>query len=521
MTLRLAHGFITDNAFRPSAGHARGGIRTPMSLGTIGFKPIAYAIPPPGRIGPSGANASACRKRLRRSALESISVRCCPMSVVTNDRAGASTASRTIRRDTFSPAMVGLLVAGLAVELGLLAAWQRNGYWDFSDGVYAQSAREFLHGLVPYRDFAAAQPPAIYLVGVALLAVHDGLVSLRLGAGLVDLLTAALVAVCVWRLSGRRWLAIASAAAAPLLPVSLHEHAQLAPETFAAPLLLGGALCCSRESQARTGAVLLALASLFKLAFVIPAIAIALASPARRRSTVWFVLFAALLAVASVLAFGSPVWREAVEAQLQVGRASTHYAAGLIAQAIWSELVLVIGALAAVVLARREHVQDRELLRTVAAAAGAGLLLVLTVFKRGSYINVLVVAEPAVLVLAACGAAWSWKHWRSSRPVVAALCILLAVQSVSILVSPGDPWAAKRPGAQSGLAWSASPTAVDRKVSAARRCGRDIAYSADPYYAFLAARRMPGNQPDLFMLEYARIDAKFARQAGGDQPRCP
>jgi hypothetical protein len=32
---------------------------------------------------------------------------------------------------------------------------------------------------------------------------------------------------------------------------------------------------------------------------------------------------------------------------------------------------------------------------------------------------------------------------------------------------------------------------------------------------------MPGNQPDLFMLENARTDAGFAKQAATDQPRCP
>ena len=42
-----------------------------------------------------------------------------------------------------------------------------------------------------------------------------------------------------------------------------------------------------------------------------------------------------------------------------------------------------------------------------------------------------------------------------------------------LLISPGDPWAAKGSGAQSGLAWSASPAAVDRAVAVARRCPRN------------------------------------------------
>ncbi|MGH2927485.1 MAG: hypothetical protein ACRDL8_04725, partial [Solirubrobacteraceae bacterium] len=92
-------------------------------------------------------------------------------------------------------------VAVVVIELVLLAVWQRNAYWEFSDGVYAQSARELVQGLAPYRDFAAAQPPAVYLVGAVLLEVHDGLASLRAGMAVADLVSAVLVCVCVWRLT--------------------------------------------------------------------------------------------------------------------------------------------------------------------------------------------------------------------------------------------------------------------------------------------------------------------------------
>jgi hypothetical protein len=427
------------------------------------------------------------------------------------------------RPTALSARFVGLALLGGLAELALLALWQRNGYWDFSDGVYAASARQLLHGLAPYRDFAAAQPPPVYLFGALLLAVHDRLVSLRAGLGLVDLATAALVAVSVWRLSGRRWLAVAAGAGALLLPISLHEHAQLTPETLAAPLLLAGALWCARPARAAAGGLLLALAAACKLAFVIPALAIGLASPARRRATVTLLASGASLGGLSLAIFGTGEWREAVQAQLQLGRASLHYASGLLTQGAWNELPLVLGAAPAVWLAWRdaEEVHERELVRTLAAAAAGGLVLALTVLKRGSYINVLGVAEPPLLVLAACGAAWSWERWRPGRALVVALAALLAAQSISLLASPGDPWAAKRPGAQSGLAWSASPAAVDRAVSLARRCSRRRAYSGNPYIAFLAARRMPGYQPDVFVLQHARVDASFATRAALDQPRCP
>lgn len=412
---------------------------------------------------------------------------------------------------------------GVAVELILLALWQRNGYWDFSDGVYAQSAREFLHGVVPYRGFAAAQPPLVYLVGVILLAIHDGLESLRAGMAVADLVTAILVAVCAWRLTGLRVVAVLAALISPLLPISLHEHAQLTPETLAAPLLLGGALLCSRPRRAEMGGLLLALAVASKFAFVLPALAIALTTRQRREATITLVIAGVVFALASLAAFGTSVWREAVQAQLQVGHASLHYAGGLIAQGAWNELPLVLVAAAGVFLvwSGRQQPLDRELMRTLVAAALAGLVLALTVLKRGSYINVLVVAEPPLLALAAAGAAWSARRSLAGATVVGLLGVLLAAQIASLLVNPANPSIAKRPGAQSGLTWTAGPGTVNRMVNAARRCPPADAYSGDPYYAFLADRRMPGHQPDLFMLAYSSTDAAYAREAAADQPRCP
>jgi hypothetical protein len=107
------------------------------------------------------------------------------------------------------------------------------------------------------------------------------------------------------------------------------------------------------------------------------------------------ILAVVVFAIASA-AFGVGVWRDAVRAQSQVGRASLHYVGGLIAQGAWNELPLVLPAGAGVwlVWTHRERPLDMELMWTLVAATLAGLLLALTVFKRGSYINVLVVAEP-------------------------------------------------------------------------------------------------------------------------------
>lgn len=425
-----------------------------------------------------------------------------------------------LRQDWDIGAAVGAI---LVLEFVLLAVWQRNGYWDFSDGVYAQSAREFLHGLVPYRDFATAQPPFLFLVGVVLLAIHDGLASLRAGMALADLVTAILVGVCAWRLTGLRAVAATTALLSPLLPISLYGHAQFTPETLAAPLLLAGALLCARRGSARMGGVLLALAVAAKLAFALPALAIALSTRQRRQATLTLILAGAVFAIASVAAFGIDVWREAVQAQFQVGRTSLHDAGGAIAQGAWNELPLVAPAAAGVwlVWTRREQPLDVELMRTLVAAALAGLLLVFTVFKQGSYINVLVVAEPPLLVLAAAGAVWWSRRSRAASIAIGLLGALLAAQIVSLLVDPANAPIAQRPGARKALVWTAGPGTVNLTVDIARRGPPTRAYSGDPYYAFLSDRRMPGNQPDLFMLEHAPVDATFARRAAADQLRWP
>jgi hypothetical protein len=126
----------------------------------------------------------------------------------------------------------------------------------------------------------------------------------------------------------------------------------------------------------------------------------------------------AALGGASLLAFGPDLWREVVVAQAQLGRPSLHYAAGLLAQAAWNELPLVVGAATAVwVVWRRPGLcADPALARTLTAAAGAGLALALTVLKRGSYINVLAVAEPPLLALALVGASWTIRAGANPSP---------------------------------------------------------------------------------------------------------
>ncbi len=409
------------------------------------------------------------------------------------------------------------LLAGL-LELAALAAWQRNGYWSVSDGVYAETARELLHGVRLYAGVAAAQPPPVYLLGALVLWVHDGVGALRAVLAAVDLATAGLVGLCVWRMAGRRGLALAAGLAAPLVPISLHEHAALTPETLGAPLLMLAALWSARPERAVRGGLAGAVAVACKLAFVLPAGLIVVAAVARRRAVAGLVAGGALLALAGGLVFGGGLWRGAVRAQLEVGRASVSYAAGLIGQGVWNELGLLVAAAAALLLARQAR--DPALVRTVAAAAAGGVLLLGSVVKHGSYVNVLAVADPPLVALAACGGLWAWERV-GARAVVLAAAALVAAQSISLLVSPDHAVLARRPLARSGLQRALAPGLVDRAVRAARRCPAGAAYSGGAYIAFLADRRMPGDQPDLFITANAPVDAGFARRAEADRPRCP
>ena len=137
-----------------------------------------------------------------------------------------------------------------AVTLVALAAWQGQSYWEYSDGVYSLSARQLLDGGALYEDFAAAQPPPLYLLGAAALAISDTPGAIRALMALCEAATSLLVLLAVYRLTRSRAAALAAAVACLLTPWALREHAQLLPETVAAPLLLAAALAAGRRGGA-------------------------------------------------------------------------------------------------------------------------------------------------------------------------------------------------------------------------------------------------------------------------------
>jgi hypothetical protein len=405
----------------------------------------------------------------------------------------------------------------------LLAVWQGRAYVDYSDGVYAASARLVLHGHTPYRDFAAAQPPGVYLAGAAVLAFGDSVLALRHGLAVVDLILAGLVAAVVLRVTGRRTVAAGAGLVSLLSPWALLDHAQLLPETFGAPLLAGSILAAGRLRGCVLAGVLGGIACAFKIAFALPAVAIAAAAAAPGAALAALGATLATELVASGIGFGSGFWRQVLQAQSQTGLGGLHYSGGLLFQALWNLLPLLVPAGLAVRLRPRGPLDPQFRVLVVGALASLGLLL--SVFKQGSYLNVAVAVEPPLVMLAACGWAWALVPGalRSGSPAVLAMIVAAALgmaETASLLAAPRSAALLGRPFAASGPGWQLTGGQVDGAVRAAARCPRGSAYSGPPYLAFAAQRRTPGDQPDQFIITHARADARFLARADADRERC-
>ena len=415
----------------------------------------------------------------------------------------------------------GVIAATVALGLlvvALLRLWQGDAYVDFSDGVYAATAREVLDGRELYEEVAAAQPPLLYLFGAAALGIEDSVAGLRWAVGLVAVVQSALVAIAVLRLTGARAAAVAAGVLSLLLPWTLREHGALVPETLATPLLLGAALAGARGTGRRpvVAGVLAALAVALKLAFVLPAVAVLLVGAARGRALVAALVTGVVLGTATLLGFGG-AWENLVTAQFESGRHGLGYIAELWAHAVWSEGALVVLAFLAWRLRARSLAPT--LTRTLAALVVGGALLLLTLVKDGSFLQVVVVLEAPALALATAGLVWTVRENRLVPRVVAAVCAaFLALQSFSLLASPDDAPFMTPPGSGLGAGWLADAEAVE--AMRGDECDADAAHPGPPWVAFASGRHLPGHQPDMFILLSETHRAK-AQAAFGDTNVCP
>lgn len=398
----------------------------------------------------------------------------------------------------------GLLVGGATVVAVHLLLY--NTYWDYSEGVYALSAHMVLHGGALYTRIVGAQPPGVFLAGVALLALHDGVEWLRLGVGLLQLGGGLIAGQIVLRITGSRLGAVLTPAAILLTPWAVHEHGALTPELVAVPVMLGAAMLSGEEKRAIPAGVLCGLLPLIKVPLVIPAVAILALSARPRRALTWAAATLAAGLLVTTLLAGGDFWREVFLAQTQTGRRTLGTLKGFWAQSGWNVLGLLVcvGALRRF----RAAAKDRPLLRIMVGLAVANLITFLTNFKQGTGLNITVPVEAALVPLAASGAVFALRDARSSSPtrrarLFAGACALGIVftlgQSISLMASPHNPVPFLRAG--SAPAWEILMTGPQLRaaVASARACPPGEPYGGPPLIAFMAGRSVPAGQPDQFI----------------------
>lgn len=421
--------------------------------------------------------------------------------------------------------MLYLLLAAAVVALEHL--WRGQSYWNFSEGVYLATARAVADGAELYTGVVAAQPPPLFYLGAALIELSESLLFVRGALGITTVVTGALVAAVVGRLTGRRGVAVAAGVAALLTPWTIHEHATLTPDPLAAAPLLAAALLAARPGG-RSGAIaggLAALGASLKLSFLLPAVAILLVARRRGAYAAGALAAGGALAAVTLAAWGFAAWDNLIVAQRETGF-QLDALPGLVAQTIWNLGPLVL--LAGLAYLGRTRARDPALLRTVLALFLGSLALVATFVKDGTYLNTLVAAEPVAVALAATGLVWFLEdrsllraRRREAAAAAALACAVVAVQSAIVLVFPqgpvgfGNPFLSRAPG------YELSEDQVERAAAAARGCAAGAPYSGSPFVAFVAEREVPAGQPDRFIVGEAAVHADRRAEIERDGPLCP
>lgn len=410
----------------------------------------------------------------------------------------------------------------LAVHFLLL-----HSYWDYSEGVYALTAHQMLHGGDLYGRIVGAQPPGVFLAGMALLAIHSSVEWLRFGVACLQLGAGLIAARIVHRVSGNRIATAVTPAAMLLTPWAVHEHGALTPEMVALPVMLGAALLSADARRSAVAGGLCGLLVLIKLPLAIPAVVlVVMSAEVRSAATAAAATLAAGLAV-TWLAGGAGFWRDVVVAQLHSGSRSLSELAGFWAQAGWNVLGLLVAAAAAIWL--RGQTRDRRLLNVAIALAVANLVTFLSNFKLGTGLNITVPVEASLVPLAAIGTAFAfraaaarrhprarWAAWACALGVVFTLA-----QSISLIASPSNPIPFLR--AFSAPAWEITLTAdqFDQAVRNARACPAGVAYGGPPLIALAAGRLLPAGQPDEFLPGHSSTLAAVNAQITAVRNVCP
>lgn len=432
-----------------------------------------------------------------------------------------STARIGVRNDLILGVLLGLLA--LVVVHVVLA----DTYWNSEEGIYALSARLLLVGHPLYRETVAGQPPGTFLVGAALLAIHGGLEWLRASVAVFQLAAGVIGAEIVWRVSGSRVASLAVPPLALLAPWAVHEHGTLTPEVVSLPFLLGAVLASNRPRATWLAGLLCGLLPLIKLPFILPALVIVLLSANPPGVGAWASATLASLLTATLIVGGGAFWQDAVVAQTKVGTQPLGFVIRSWAQLAWNLIGPVVGL--ALALAARHRARDVQLLRTLLGALLAtGAVALLSVFKHGTTLNVVVPLEALLIPCAVAGVALVARRRATIGLTRAAWLGVLALvftvgQGVSLMAAPSDPTLFERLGsARLGWVVLMRKAQFERAVTQARSCPSGSVWGGAPLIAFAAGRRVPADQPDTFISTAPNLRRVYERmQAVSDVCRPP
>ena len=309
-----------------------------------------------------------------------------------------------------------LTLASLFLILGLISI--DRSCLDASDSAYLISADAISRGLMPYRDFLAAHPPLLFLLGAPLAWLKAGVLPFRI----FSVVIAAGTGLVAWRLSGRltgnSHIAFLAGALALFAPLGVFFSKLFLSDSLVSLLGMGTLFLLmygTRRATAGAGA-LAVLGMLTKLTYLpLFLLAIAYLAIYKREQLKLFVIVALGGTAASVLvleALTHGVYlADILWAQASKGYSLGNLRGGLgrIWQMDWPLLVpAAAGLFYAVREWRRAAIPGRSRLSRgnlflLLGWLAAGVVLLATLPAEGHDTNLFQAAEPAVALLAAWG----------------------------------------------------------------------------------------------------------------------
>ncbi|MHB8143403.1 MAG: hypothetical protein ACYDGX_07055 [Thermoleophilia bacterium] len=399
---------------------------------------------------------------------------------------------------------------------------------DAADSAYLISASAIAHGAFPYRDFLAAHPPLLYLLGAPLALFGGSVEPFRIFSLVIQCALALAVLFLAMKLAGKPWLAFLAGAFTLVAPAGVFFSKMFLNDSLtsllsvAMFLLLLGA---SRRSAAAAGAVA-ALGVLTKLTFL-PVLAAGAVFALLYRRSLSGLFLAVVLGVSSIAAAaiefftGGAYFDDIFLAQGSKTLSFANFYQGMerIWQFDWPLLLLAVPGvwfcLASLLRTRRRareagNAGGGESFALPLLWLGAGLLPLATLPAAGHDINLFQTAEPAVALMAAwgvvtlAGAAARLRARRLPRQkpggkAAAMVAVVLIAAAAAAMLARDRDFLARSNSAD-----------VDRIVAAIEKnSSGGMPVLAPGCYAFQAARPVAFGFYDQFLWEekYQRGDA--------------